>query len=137
PGLRATDRPQDAHRCGAVQFLRLRRHQWHAGAEALHGLKTTRGAMSAPTLHVEPLRLEPEALLRLAAAHPERYPVLLDSAAEGALSRCSLLAALPRGVLWMDANGKVHTSGDLPASSTQGFLAALDAQWRAAAAGAA
>src|SRR6187549_1914543 len=93
--------------------------------------------MSAPALHIEPIELAPGALLQLAAAHPSRYPVLLDSAAEGALSRTSLLAALPRGALWLDARGGVHVSGELPALPTSGFLATLDAQWRAAAAGAA
>ncbi|HTQ36745.1 MAG TPA: chorismate-binding protein, partial [Steroidobacteraceae bacterium] len=89
--------------------------------------------MTAPALHVERVRIAPGALLRLAAAMPERYPVLLDSAAEGPLSRSSLLAALPCGMLWLDARGGVHTSGQLPPLATRGFMAALDAQWRAAA----
>jgi len=93
--------------------------------------------MSAPALHIEPLELPTDALLKLAAAHPSRYPVLLDSAAEGALSQTSLLAALPRGALWLDARGGVHVSGELPALPTSGFLPTLDAQWRAAATGAA
>ncbi len=93
--------------------------------------------MSAPALHVEPLELAPGALLKLAAAHPERYPVLLDSAAEGALSRSTLLAALPRGAVWLDARGGVHVSGDLPALETRDFLGTLEVQWRVAAAGAA
>jgi anthranilate synthase component 1 len=93
--------------------------------------------MSAPQLHVEPLQLAPGALLALAARHPARYPVLLDSAAEGALSQTSLLAALPRGALWLDARGGVHTTGDLPPLEAAGFLPALEAQWRAAGQGAA
>jgi anthranilate synthase component 1 len=93
--------------------------------------------MSAPALHIQPLELAPGALLGLAAAHPERYPVLLDSAAQGPLSQLSLLAALPRGALWLDTHGAVHTSGDLPPAGAQGFLDALDAQWRAARADAA
>jgi 4-amino-4-deoxychorismate synthase (2-amino-4-deoxychorismate-forming) component I len=93
--------------------------------------------MSAPTLHVQPIDLPAGLLLRLAAAHPQRYPVLLDSAAEGALAQSSLLAALPRGALWLDARGGVHQSGELPPLETRGFLDTLDAQWRAAAAGAA
>ncbi len=91
--------------------------------------------MSAPALHVQPVELAPGALLRLAAAHPERYPVLLDSAADGALSRNSLLAALPRGAVWLDASGAIHMSGDLPPlDGDGGFLSMLDAQWRSAAA---
>jgi anthranilate synthase component I len=93
--------------------------------------------MSAPALHIEPLELPAGALLKLAAAHPDRYPVLLDSAADGALSQVSLLAALPRGALWLDARGGMHVSGGLPPLPTGGFLATLDAQWRAAATGAA
>jgi anthranilate synthase component 1 len=89
--------------------------------------------MSAPALHIEPVELPPDALLKLAAAHPDRYPVLLDSAAEGALSQTSLLAALPRGALWLDARGGTHVSGELPPLPTSGFLGTLDAQWRAAA----
>jgi anthranilate synthase component 1 len=89
--------------------------------------------MSAPALHVQPVELAPDALLKLAAAYPGRYPVLLDSAAEGPLSQTSLLAALPRGALWLDARGGVHVAGTLPALDTQGFLAALDAHWHAAA----
>jgi anthranilate synthase component I len=93
--------------------------------------------MRAPSPQIEPVRLAPQALLTLAARWPERYPVLLDSAAEGALSQMSLLAALPRGCLWLDSSGGVHSSGDLPPDSANGFLPALDAQWRSAAAGAA
>jgi anthranilate synthase component 1 len=93
--------------------------------------------MSAPALQIEPIELAPGALLQLAAAHPARYPVLLDSAADGALSRTSLLAALPRGAVWLDARGGMHVTGDLPPLATEGFLATLDAHWRAAGAHAA
>ncbi len=89
--------------------------------------------MRAPTLHIEPVELTPQALLNLAARWPERYPGLLDSAAEGALSKTSLLAALPRGCIWLDSRGGMHTSGDLPPLEAQGFLATLHAQWRTAA----
>ncbi len=92
--------------------------------------------MRAPQLHIEAVELAPQALLNLAARWPERYPVLLDSAAEGALSKMSVLAALPRGCLWLDARGGVHTSGELPPVSASAFLPALDAHWRRAAAGA-
>jgi anthranilate synthase component 1 len=93
--------------------------------------------MGAPRLHVETHDIAPGALLTLAARHPDRYPVLLDSAADGALSQVSLLAALPRGMVWLDSTGRLHHSGTLPEPPAGGFLAALDAQWRAAGAGSA
>jgi len=86
---------------------------------------------------VESLELAPGALLDLASRHPGRYPVLLDSAAEGSLSQVSLLAALPRGMLWLDARGGVHTTGALPPLATSGFLPTLEAHWRAAGQGSA
>ena len=89
--------------------------------------------MPAPPLQVHTLEIAPGALLALAARFPSRYPVLLDSAAQGALSQTSLLAALPRGALWLDARGGVHTTGDLPPLAAEGFLATLEAQWRHAA----
>jgi anthranilate synthase component 1 len=92
--------------------------------------------MRAPSLLIEPVGLAPQALLNLSARWPARYPVLLDSAAEGALSNMSLLAALPRGCLWLDSRGGVHTSGNLPPLEADAFLPALDAHWRSAAAGA-
>ncbi|MEO6078794.1 MAG: aminodeoxychorismate synthase component I [Steroidobacteraceae bacterium] len=93
--------------------------------------------MRAPLLHIEPVELAPQALLNLAAQWPGRYPVLLDSAADGALSQMSLLAALPRGCIWLDSRGGVHSSGELPPVSAPTFLPALDAHWKRAAAGAA
>jgi hypothetical protein len=75
--------------------------------------------MRAPTLHIEPLELNADALLRLSANDPARYPVLLDSAAEGSLSELTLLAALPRGRLWLDATGRLHTEGALPPTRVQ------------------
>ncbi|MFO1503046.1 MAG: aminodeoxychorismate synthase component I [Steroidobacteraceae bacterium] len=88
--------------------------------------------MRAPFLHIEPLQLSAEGLLALAARHPARYPVLLDSAAEGSLSQVTLLGALPRGRLWLDAAGVVHTEGALPPARESRFLEALDALWRRA-----
>src|SRR6185369_3886277 len=86
--------------------------------------------MRAPSLHVETVTLTPEILLALAARAPERYPVLLDSAAQGALSQFSLLAALPRGCLRLDSGGALHAEGDLPQPSQSGFFASFDALWR-------
>jgi 4-amino-4-deoxychorismate synthase (2-amino-4-deoxychorismate-forming) component I len=70
----------------------------------------------------------PGSVLRgLASRFPDRYPVLMDSAAEGPLSRFSILAAEPRGALWLDAEGVVHTDGvSLP--TDQGFFHAFE-QW--------
>src|SRR5690606_25732070 len=93
--------------------------------------------MRAPTVHVEQLSAGPQALLDLCARLPERYPVLLDSAARGSLSTMSMLSALPRCCLGLDSRGAVHVSGDLPAVQGDAFLPALDAQWRNAASGAA
>jgi anthranilate synthase component I len=86
--------------------------------------------MRAPFLHVETLQLSAEALLALAAHDPARYPVLLDSAAEGSLSQVTLLGALPRGRLWLDAMGRLHTQGMLQPSRETGFFNALDSLWR-------
>ena len=94
--------------------------------------------MRAAALHVERLGIQPGALLRLARRFPERYPILLDSAARGALSQVSLLAALPRGAVWLDAAGALHASGQLRLDSgPEGFLPALDALWQSESAGAA
>jgi anthranilate synthase component I len=89
--------------------------------------------MRAPQLHIEPVELAPDALLAMTARWPERYPVLLDSAAQGALSQMSMLAALPRGSLWLDARGGVHTTGQLPPLPATDFLSALEAHWSHAA----
>jgi anthranilate synthase component 1 len=86
--------------------------------------------MRAPSPHIEPVALTPEILLALAAHVPSRYPVLLDSAAQGALSRFTMLAALPRGCLWLDAGGKLHVEGDLALPAQSDFLASFDALWR-------
>jgi 4-amino-4-deoxychorismate synthase (2-amino-4-deoxychorismate-forming) component I len=68
-------------------------------------------------------------LRRLAARFPDRYPVLMDSAAVGPLSRMSILAAEPRAALWLDAEGNVRTEGvTLPDT---GFLDALEQWWLA------
>src|SRR4051812_8215476 len=69
-------------------------------------------------------------LRRLAARFPERYPVLMDSAAQGPLSRRSILAAYPRAALWLDADGALRTEGvSLPTDG--GFLDALEQWWLA------
>ena len=87
--------------------------------------------MGAPSLQVESLALNSGALLALAERFPERYPALLDSAAEGPLSQVSLLAALPRGCLRLDARGVLHAGGGLPPARGSNFLDELDLLWRA------
>ena len=86
--------------------------------------------MRAPILQVLPVSLRPGILATLAAAYPDRYPVLLDSAARGPLARASLLAAFPTASLSLDGAGRLHSSGN-PApeagADQPGFLAALAA----------
>jgi len=82
--------------------------------------------VSAPFI-IRELPVPGGVLRRLAARDPDRYPVLMDSAAEGPLSRSSILAAEPRAALWLDPAGNVHTEGvKLPDT---GFLDALEQWW--------
>lgn len=63
-------------------------------------------------------------LLALAAARPQRYPGLLESAARGnARARHDILFAFPQASLRLDALGGMRGG--------EGFLDALDAAWRA------
>ncbi len=89
--------------------------------------------MVAPLSSImKPLTLRPGILPAVAAAYPDRYPVLLDSAAEGSLSQASILAAFPRESLWRDGQGALHAEPAAlletlrPAGSKTGFLDALD-----------
>jgi anthranilate synthase component 1 len=66
-------------------------------------------------------------LRRLAALSPDRYPLLLDSAAAGPLSRSSVLLAEPTAALWLDAQGRLGAHGMRPQGT--GFLAALENWW--------
>jgi len=71
----------------------------------------------------------PGSVLReLASRFPERYPVLMDSAAEGPLSRFSILAAEPSAALWIDAEGVVHAD-DVSLTTSKGFFHALEQWW--------
>jgi anthranilate synthase component 1 len=79
--------------------------------------------------HIRELDVPPEVLRRLAALHPKRYPVLFDSAADGPLSRTSILVAEPRASLWLDSSGRVGAEGITPRGSD--FLAALENWWLA------
>ena len=80
-------------------------------------------------LLIRPLAVGADVLRRLAYSDPESFPVLLDSAARGPLSRYSILAAYPQAALWQDGRGRLHTTG-MPAPTTSGFLSALEAAWR-------
>jgi anthranilate synthase component I len=66
-------------------------------------------------------------LRRLAARHPDRYPLLLDSAAAGPLSRASVLLACPRAALWLGADGRLGAHGMIPRGES--FLSALENWW--------
>lgn len=71
-------------------------------------------------------RLPPDLLLRMHERHPDRYPVLLESAGGAAqLGRYDLLFALPGERLVLDAGGGL--SGPPGAGGGTSFLRALDA----------
>ncbi|MBC7984816.1 MAG: aminodeoxychorismate synthase component I [Candidatus Obscuribacterales bacterium] len=75
------------------------------------------------------VELPPDALLRLHAAHPLRYPVLLQSAALGEpLGRYDILLAHPQAQLKLHAEGSL--TGALEGDQGKGFLAALDLWWQ-------
>jgi anthranilate synthase component 1 len=82
--------------------------------------------MSAHAL-VRPLAVPPAVLRHLAAVHPDRFPALFDSAAEGPLGRASILAAYPRASLWLDSSWRLHSEG-VTAQGT-GFFDALERWW--------
>jgi len=67
-------------------------------------------------------------LRRLAARHPGRYPLLLDSAATGPLSAASVLLAAPSAALWLDRAGRIGAQGITPEGG--GFIASLEDWWR-------
>ena len=80
----------------------------------------------APLISTVPV---PGATLRtLAATEPAQCPVLLDSAAQGALARYSLLAFLPSAGLSRDSRGKV--TGQRVSLVEGGFLDNLEAWYR-------
>ena len=76
---------------------------------------------------IRELAVPPDVLRRLAARFPERYPVLFDSAADGPLSRTSILVAEPCAALWLDSNGQVGAEGFTARGGD--FLTALDNWW--------
>jgi anthranilate synthase component I len=78
---------------------------------------------------VRELGVPPAVLRRLAARLPDRYPMLLDSAADGPLSRTSVLLAEPCAALWLDQDGKLHSEGTEVRGDT--FFSALESWWLA------
>jgi anthranilate synthase component I len=74
-------------------------------------------------------------LLALAAAQPQRYPCLLESAVQagsaynGVLGRFDILFAFPTGTLSLRSDGRVRDGHGV--EHGESFLDALDAQWRA------
>ena len=95
-------------------------------ARSSSGASTARLADGASTA-VRELDVPANVLRRLAARFPERYPVLFDSAADGPLSRTSILVAEPRAALWLDPDGKVGAEGFAPRGDD--FLCALENWW--------
>ena len=70
-------------------------------------------------------------LTRLHAAHPQRYPHLLESAVQGTpQARYDILFAFPGNTLCLEADGRLHWPGP---PVTGDFLSALDQVWRSAA----
>ncbi|HST27978.1 MAG TPA: aminodeoxychorismate synthase component I [Rudaea sp.] len=69
-------------------------------------------------------------LLALTAAHPRRYPCLLESAAPSARSRYDILLAFPREALALHADGRVRDAAGVDRGAD--FLAALDVAFTAA-----
>lgn len=85
--------------------------------------------MLAPAhVRLRAINLPPTSLLDLHAAHPDRYPVLLESAAVGKLGACDILLACPSDELVLNGNGTLHS--DAGFSTHSGFLTELDRWWR-------
>ena len=66
-------------------------------------------------------------LLPLAAAHPERYPALLESAAAGPCARWDILLAFPEDILTLARDGFVRDVAGHDRGAR--FLDALDKAW--------
>jgi anthranilate synthase component 1 len=84
--------------------------------------------MSPERSLIRELPVAPGVLRRLAARDPNRYPLLLESAAPGPLSRFSLLLAASGPALWLDVSGRLRSLGVSFRSTS--FLGALD-EWYA------
>ncbi|MEO7773727.1 MAG: aminodeoxychorismate synthase, component I, partial [Steroidobacteraceae bacterium] len=75
------------------------------------------------------LQLPRDALRRLALRHPQRYPVLFDTTATGALANRSMLAACPQAALWRTGDLRLHSRG-IGSHPGDGFLHTLDRHWK-------
>ncbi|MBS0417090.1 MAG: aminodeoxychorismate synthase component I [Proteobacteria bacterium] len=95
-------------------------------ARSSSGASTARPADGASTT-VREIDVPADVLRQLAARFPQRYPVLFDSAADGPLSRTSILVAEPRAALWLDSDGRVGAEGFTPRGA--GFFEALENWW--------
>jgi anthranilate synthase component 1 len=78
---------------------------------------------------IRPVNVAPNSLLALHSRHPQRYPVLFDSAAAGAeLGRFDILFAHPRESMTLQSDGMlIEPDGTVSRNS---FLQALDRWWR-------
>jgi anthranilate synthase component 1 len=85
--------------------------------------------VAARAPQITPIAAPGSALRVLAAADPVRYPVLLDSAAQGPLARFSVLAAAPRAALWLNSAGGLEATG--VSVGPGGFLDNLERWYRA------
>ncbi len=74
------------------------------------------------------LDLTPGHLRALSSSDPTRYPVLFDSASQGALAEHTILAVASGPAVWLDATRRQHARG-LPIPVGTSFLATLEA-WR-------
>jgi anthranilate synthase component 1 len=76
---------------------------------------------------IRDLPLPADALRRLTLRHPDRYPVLLDSTALGALARVSILAVAPQAALWRTGDGTLHADRvPFELDAGDGFLQTLE-----------
>src|SRR5690606_21785300 len=117
PGLRAQSRAPDAHQGGAVELVRLRRHQWKpdlpqarlTAREVMSGPESPTSPTDRPSL-LRPVSADSSALLALHAAFPDRYPALFESAAAGnASTRYDILFAYPQAQLCL-RNGATRST---------------------------
>lgn len=80
--------------------------------------------MAARAPLITPIAVPGGALRTLAARHPDRFPVYLDSAAQGPLARYSLLGGAPVASLTRDSAGVLRAHG-VPVGG-HGFFETLD-----------
>src|SRR5262245_22042922 len=94
-------------------------------ARSSSGASTAKPAEGAST--IREVDVPADVLRRLSARFPQRYPVRFDSAADGPLSRTSILVAEPRAALWLDSSGSIGAEGFTPRGDD--FLTALENWW--------